>query len=117
MTKKKIISAFFLPLAIFATDVVSAQSRHTRASMTVTATVVRSCAVTPGNLSVHVSCATGAGLRPVVSGDRGGESVVLQRAQDYFVAVPANEPVMDAPGAGPAAIDERTPTLLFTISF
>jgi len=117
MTKMKIIIAFFLPLTIFATDVVSAQSRHTRASMTVTATVVRSCTVTPSHLSVHLSCATGAGLRPVVSSDRRGESVVLQRDQEYYVAIPENEPVMDDPTAGPSAVGEITPTLVLTISF
>jgi hypothetical protein len=117
MTNKKIAVAFFLPLTILASDVASAQSRQTRASITVTATVVRSCTVTPGDISVHVSCATGAGLQPVVSGDRRGESVVLQRDREYYVAIPANEPVIDDPKAGPAAVDEVTPTLVLTISF
>jgi hypothetical protein len=85
--------------------------------MTVTATVVRSCTVTPGHLSVHLSCATGAGLRPVVNGDRGGESVVLQRDQEYFVAIPTDAPVIDEPATGPSAVGEVTPTLVLTISF
>jgi hypothetical protein len=82
-----------------------------------TATVVRSCTVTPGHPSVHVSCATGSDLRPMVRGDRRGEPVVLQRERDYFVTIAPDAPVIDEPNTGPTVGDGLPSTLLFTTSF
>ncbi len=94
-----------------------AQSRMAKATMRVTATVVRSCAFATTPDYVRLSCAATSGLRPIVTAEEAGTPASVEPTADgvYAVLTPV-EPLAAPPASGPSA--SRAPReLRLTVRF